>query len=104
MSMLIEAGLSQPQRAPMIGRKIVFQPLTATTPAKPTRVGQATYHDNSALTIWDESGNEIFVDVDFMLDSGSNRHCLSTNELFSLVKPRQKSPIYQSDIEILSST
>ncbi len=75
--MHIEEGSSTPQRSRMVGRKIVFQPLSATTPAKPKRVGPMTYQDNSALTVWDENGNEIFGDADFMVDSGRDRHFIN---------------------------
>ena len=75
--MHIEEGSSQPQRSRMVGRKIQFQPLGTTTPAKPQRVGAHRHQDNSALTVWDENGNEIFGDADFMVDSGRERHAMN---------------------------
>ena len=47
---------------------------SATNPVRPTRVGRSVHQDNSALTVWNEAGNEVFSDADFMVESGRDRH------------------------------
>lgn len=61
----------------MITRRFDFQPLSSTKPATPQRVGRNVNQDNSALTVWDESGNEVFGDIDFAFTSGRDRHCFN---------------------------
>lgn len=61
----------------MVSRSISFEGLSTASVVKPVRVGRHGQADNSAMTVWDEDGNEVFGDVDFEITGGAERHFLN---------------------------